>query len=400
MNNFKLAELHEHQVVTIHHIRTCQERHQPHNCDHSYYWYSRQELPLPTTMAKDKDRAMNPALAQHRHDKQKALKKGKAEALARRNEKLARRNPDRIQRQIDELKSLEAAAAAASGSGGQSFRPRDKQLLEALERDLRAVLKAREALGDKAPTFPSQRRDAHYHRDGEAPPSSTTTTSTLGKRRRGADDRRDNHHHNHRHPHRRFSDEQESDDDGSETDESVRRIPMPRDTPPPIPPQYLRRKNNNNRRRDLPDDDSAVSSPHPLPAKPPPPTATTTTHSTRPETKTVYEAAPEIRNLRQEAVSKFVPAAVRLKQNAIKGQGKLLEPEEMDRLERAGYKPAPQKLSTPAAVSGSVSEGGGGGVEAVDPEQQRLRLLEEEERRFNQELRSVQIEDVEDEEDA
>jgi hypothetical protein len=44
-----------------------------------------------------------------------------------------------------------------------------------------------------------------------------------------------------------------------------------------------------------------------------------------------------IRDLRQEAVSKFVPAAVRMQQDAIKGRGKLVEPEEMDRLEKAGY---------------------------------------------------------------
>ena len=96
------------------------------------------------------------------------------------------------------------------------------------------------------------------------------------------------------------------------------------------------------------------------------------------ESKTVYEAQPEIRDLRREAVNKFVPATVRVKQEAIKGQGKLLEPEEMDRLEKAGYQAGPA------------------GTEGVDEEEHK-RLLEEEERRFNQELRTVQIEDVEDE---
>ena len=69
---------------------------------------------------------------------------------------------------------------------------------------------------------------------------------------------------------------------------------------------------------------------------------------------------------------------LRIKQEAIKGQGKLLEPEEMDRLEKAGYQAGPA------------------GTEGVDEEEHK-RLLEEEERRFNQELRTVQIEDVEDE---
>jgi hypothetical protein len=90
------------------------------------------------------------------------------------------------------------------------------------------------------------------------------------------------------------------------------------------------------------------------------------------EARTVYEAKPEIRDLRQEATSKFIPAAVRMKQQSIRGQGKLLEPEEMDRLEKAGYNAGPE------AQTGEHS-------------------LEEEEARFNKELRSVQMEEVEDE---
>jgi hypothetical protein len=93
----------------------------------------------------------------------------------------------------------------------------------------------------------------------------------------------------------------------------------------------------------------------------------------------VYEAKPEIRDLRQEATSKFIPAAVRMKQQSIKGQGKLLEPEEMDRLEKAGY-----------------NASAGPGPEA--PTQEGQISLEEEEQRFNRELRTVQMEEVEDEE--
>ncbi|KAJ5249156.1 hypothetical protein N7468_000607 [Penicillium chermesinum] len=210
-------------------------------------------------MAKDKERSINPAAAQRKQDKQKFLKKGKAEALARRNEKLARRNPERIQRQINDLKSIEKS--------GQRLRPRDKELLEALEKDLRAVQKAREALGDKAPKFAPFRG-------------------------------------------------------GSETDEEVRRIPMPRDTPPPIPRQHQRGQGGAG-------GDSERRGPHPLPPKP------------QVEHKTTYEAKPEIRDLRQEAVSRFIPAAVRAKQDSIRGHGKLLEPEEMDRLEKAGYHAGP-----------------------------------------------------------
>ncbi|RAL11035.1 WW domain binding protein 11 [Aspergillus homomorphus CBS 101889] len=299
-------------------------------------------------MPKDKERSMNPAAAQRKLDKQKSLKKGKAEALARRNEKLARRNPERIQRQIDEIKAIEES--------GQKLRPRDQQLLEALQRDHRAVLKAREALGDKAPKFASFGSRSGGDRDGD-------DGGVLGKRRRdggfgGGGGRR-------------FGRHDRDGESSDETDEEVRRIPMPRDTPPPIPRQFQRR----------PGGDQAVGGgargPHALPAKPP-----------VVEAKTVYEAKPEIRDLRQEAINKFIPAAVRAKRDAIRGQGKLLEPEEMDRLERAGYKADSGHAGPEKATPQS---------EAADDDAQR-RLLEEEERRFNQELRSVQIEEVEDEE--
>lgn len=293
-------------------------------------------------MPKDKERSHNPAAAQRKLDKRKSLKKSKADALARRNEKLARRNPDRIQRQITDLKQMEES--------GQKLRPREQHILEALERDLRGVLKAREALGDKAPKFfergPSSRGDG-----------------VLGKRRRGGD----------RGDWQRFGG-QES--DSNDTDEEVRRIPMPRDTPPPIPRQYQKRDTTHTQ---------GGKGPHPLPSKPP-----------IPESKTVYEAQPEIKDLRREAVNKFIPAAVRVKQEAIKGQGKLLEPEEMDRLEKAGYQYQAGPGDDAAATATAGQERGVAGEE--DGEERRRKQLEEEERRFNQELRSVQIEDVEDEE--
>ncbi|KAE8150049.1 WW domain binding protein 11-domain-containing protein [Aspergillus avenaceus] len=276
-----------------------------------------------------KERNFNPAQAQRKLDKQKSLKKAKAEAQARRNEKLARRNPERIERQINDLKALEET--------GQKLRPREQELLEALQRDLRTVQKAREALGDKAPKFESfQSRRGGFGGRGRG-------DGVLGKRRR------DEHGH--------FGQDSES----SETDEEVRRIPMPRDTPPPIPRQYQKKRDG--------EADTGPRGHHGLPTKPP-----------VVESRTVYEAQPEIKDLRQEAVKKFIPAAVRVKQDAIRGQGKLLEPEEMDKLEQAGYNAGP---------AGREDQG--------DDDDTQQRLLEEEQR-FNQELRSVQIEEVEDEE--
>lgn len=275
-------------------------------------------------MAKDKERSINPAAAQRKQDKQKELKKGKAEAQARRNEKLARRNPDRIQRQINDLKGVEES--------GQKLRPRDKEILEALEKDLRGVLKAREALGEKAPRFDPGRSQGQGQGQGQGRRGGD---GILGKRQRGSDDTR-----------------MPRDSESSETDEDVRRIPMPRDTPPPLP--QTRRHGHGQ---------SGASGPHPLPSRPTPVA----------QARTVYEAKPEIRDLRQEATNKFIPAAVRMKQQSIRGQGKLLEPEEMDRLEKAGYNAGPEAQA---------------GVQS----------LEEEEERFNKDLRSVQMEEVEDEE--
>jgi hypothetical protein len=55
------------------------------------------------------------------------------------------------------------------------------------------------------------------------------------------------------------------------------------------------------------------------------------------EAKTVYEAAPAIRDLRREAVSAFVPAAVRAKMEKAGGRGGLVEEKEAEELERGGY---------------------------------------------------------------
>lgn len=242
-------------------------------------------------MARDKDKSVNPATAHLRAQKARQLKKGRAEALTRRNEKLARRNPDRLQRQIDDLKALESSGA---------IKLREKQILEELEQDLRAVKKAREVLGDKAPGFGQGPR-----RPDKAP------GDVLGKRKWDSE----------RKPRNAYRGPSPS--SGSETDESIRRIPMPRDTPPPIPRRY-----HSNAQQELAGEDQ-TRQPHVLPQKP--------TFAPPIETKSTYESAPQMRNLRQEAVSRFLPNVVRQKREAATGQGKLVEPEEMDKLEQSGY---------------------------------------------------------------
>ena len=178
---------------------------------------------------------------------------------------------------------------------------------------------------------------------------------------------------------------------GSETDESVRRIPMPRDTPPPIPQKYLQQRNpaNANLQPLGEGKGCGARAPHVLPPRPDPVV----------QAQTVYEAKPAVRDLKKEAVSAFVPVVVQRKLGARKGHGKLLEPEEMDRLEREGYGKGdvghvPERSAgvgivvNPAPIVSAETEVADGDA--------RTRL-EEEQERFERELMSVQMEDVQDE---
>ena len=276
-------------------------------------------------MAKDKERSINPAQAQRKLEKAKALKKSKAELQTKRNEKLAKRNPDRIQRQIDDLKALESSG---------DIKPREKAILADLERDLKAVNKAKEALGQ--PANSSNTRPPRPQNDGNP------NQSSLGKRR----------HDGQRVPYNR--DRRES--SGSATDDSVRRIPWPRDTPPPVPKKFRRQPR-----------------PYQAPAQPI-------------EAKTTYSSAPQVRDLKKEAVSRFVPNVVKRKQEAVRGKdGQLLEPEELDRLEAEGYMPRREERE----------QGDEGGLEANDAPKfseynpknvDELRRLREEEEAFEREM--------------
>jgi hypothetical protein len=195
-------------------------------------------------------------------------------------------------------------------------------VLEGLERDLKAVRKAREVLGDAAPKFEAAARgdDRRGGRGGSA---------VLGKRRRDGD--------------------HEDDSSDGDVPEDVRRIPMPRDTPPPIPKEVLdkwyqarRERIGLSREREnarglgtnanmvpLGDNDRGLSTGSGSESG-------AVLSVPRVEPKTVYEAKPVIRDLRKEAVA-FVPAAVRVKMEKGKGIGGLVEPEEADRLEAEGY---------------------------------------------------------------
>ncbi|KAF7536679.1 hypothetical protein G7054_g4329 [Neopestalotiopsis clavispora] len=251
-----------------------------------------------------KERNFNPVQAQRKADKAKEIKKGKAEATARRNEKLAKRNPERIQKQIEDLKKI-------TSSGGK-LTNHEESLLKSLELDLKQVKKAREALGDQAPTF------------GRGGPRPGGQGGVLGKRRRDQED-------------------VSSDDD--DVPEDVKRIPMPRDTPPPIPKEILdqwwaKRRARRANANETPLGDGRGGGERQATKEPAAPAAPVVA-------QTVYEAKPVIRDLKKEAVSAFMPTAVRMKMEKSKGRSGLMEPDEADRLEQEGY--LGTTTATPAA---------------------------------------------------
>lgn len=258
-------------------------------------------------MAKEKN--FNPVQAAKKAEKAKAVKKQKAQLQTQRTEKLARRNPTRIQRDIDALKEAEQTGA---------LRPHERTRLSELEKDLAAVNKARAALGEKAPQFKPERerRDDGGERGGRG-----GRGGVLGKRSRDGGRKRDG-------------------DDSSDTDADVRRIPMPRDTPPPIPKRYRG------------DDQSEEKKP-----------------------TLVYEAAPQVRDLKKEVTSRFMPAAVAQKLKLAKGEGRLLEPEEFDKLRQEGYMNTAKEVEDGA--EGTEGEGTGKTEAEADPELERFLRAQE-----------------------
>lgn len=295
-----------------------------------------------------------------------------------------------MERQIAELKGLESESGKPLGA-------RERKQLEDAEKDLARVKKARETVG--APTTSEGGRGERTGVGGRG------GGGGLGKRTRDST---------------RVRESEES----SDTDESVRQIPMPRDTPPPIPRPIQRYRNQ----LPAPADNDKVSLTNanlePLGHSTrvlPQPHYPSKEANNRPEPKTVYESKPVVRDLRKEAVAKFVPVAVQRKLDASRGEGgHLLEEEEMSQLERGGYgvggvnggrrmKRGPEKEE-----EGNVGMDGGTADENKKGQDERngrrsseeeVRRLREEEERFERELamedegkfdRAVTMEEVQD----
>lgn len=212
---------------------------------------------------------------------------------------------------------------------------------------------------------------------------------------------------------------------GSETDASVRRIPMPRDTPPPLPrahhphthhhPRHPQSTNANTTplgpgRESLQERTSLQEGEKPdlsLPTKPLEAGRVVPAQATG---KVVYEAKPQVRDLRKEAI-RFLPGVVRAKVERGRGKGGLIGEEEVEGLERGGYVVGGGGVGGRGVDGGGLSGGGVGGgrldgsggrggmlVNAA-PEvgggegDERRRLLEEEEERFAREMAEVEGEE-------
>ena len=250
--------------------------------------------------------------------------------------------------------------------------------------------KAKEAVGDKY-----QKRD-NTDKGGRG-------GGVLGKRSRDGNNDRYNHGQN------RGGRHQEEDEGivSDETDEDVRRIPMPRDTPPPIPRSS---KYGNRGRGDAvggggggggggergagthanatPLGERKWGGPHGLPEKPPSPPVQ--------QAQTVYEAKPVIRDLRREAVA-FVPGAVR--RNV--GQGPSKGKEELGKAEE-GYgnvEAEREEERREDATKGGGGEGQSGSVGTEMDVDEDMKRLQEEEERWRMEMsKQAYVEEVEDEE--
>ncbi|MCJ1278684.1 hypothetical protein MMC21_006501 [Puttea exsequens] len=314
-------------------------------------------------MARDRDRAPNPAAAQRKSDKAKALKKGKAAIAAQRTQRYAARNPRRLEAAIAELQALKESQGGKLGA-------RDEKVLGEREEELRRVRRAREVVGVPPVGQGGRGRGGGEGQEGRGREGGY---KGLGKRRWDG------------------VVEEEGRSSGSETDEAVRRIPWPKDTPPPIPAPRPRPRQDQDHpwesstnanseplgaERRIPERAAAVLPDTTLPAKPTPSVATV---------KTTYESAPQVRDLRKEATRRFVPSVVKRKIEAGKGRGKLLlEEEEVEALEREGYGEGSGR-SAPAVAVGDEAGGGGEGGDEGEGERFRRRLDGEEER-FRREM--------------
>lgn len=312
------------------------------------------------------ERTINPAQAHRKAEKAKALKKSKAQLATQRAEKLARRNPARLERQIEALADEERSAG--------SLRPKDKQTLEQLRKDVQAIRKARERLGVSKGDYDNDReggkggyaagRKRKWDENGTGNGDRHDGDFDRARRRREGRSKFGGREHD-------DGDDDDASDSGFSTDESVRRIPMPRDTPPPIPAKSRRRRSYVNQwNNGVEGEENGVKEEEATYHRQRS-TRADGKEETLAQAKAVYEAAPAVRDLRREATTKFIPSVVKGKLDLAQGKGRLLEENEVVSLSRSGYiKSAGENFSTSEKIESSTN-------------------LEHEEKRFEAELDNI-----------
>ena len=342
-------------------------------------------------MPSEKSRPINPAAAQRKLEKTRALRKSKAAIQAQRTTRLATRNPLRLEQTIASLKSRQ-------DSQGGKLGPQEKKALEDAERDLVRVRKAREAVGLKDGGPPGRIEGGGGERGG-------------GGRGRGAGGQVSGVKRLRKEMEGKNKGEQESEEEeeekDEETDEDVRRIPMPRDTPPPIPPRPHLHPASTSASASNANLEPLGPARLPLSSYTPGDTTTTTPNTSQspasasapapaPAIIKVYESAPQVRDLRREAVASFVPEVVRRKLDAVRGKGKLLEEEELRELEKGGYTNVVGGGGRTSATGGEMKKKKDRG----DKEEEEEEEFRKEEERFEREVRMVaSVEEVDDEDE-
>ncbi|KAG5520104.1 hypothetical protein PMAC_001180 [Pneumocystis sp. 'macacae'] len=252
-------------------------------------------------MAKEKN--YNPAHEFHKKRKQEYIKKAKAEKQRHRDEKLAKRDPAKIEAQILELRGLEQKGQLSA---------LDQSNLEILESDLKRIRKIRKHLGPIIESEKTKAREAKEIKQQQKIPKNPERSiyydpiyNPYGVPPPGM-------------PYKEWSSMEDSDSssEGPSTPESIAEIPMPEGSPPPSSclnkkerqhrqkyskrPNKMMEKNNPVNSLDRPEkriknDGSVKESSQPMPM----PTI-------------VYTADSVLRNLKKESIA-FVPTAVRHK---------------------------------------------------------------------------------------
>lgn len=255
-----------------------------------------------------KERNYNPAQAFHKKRKQDHIKKVKAEKQRLRDEKLAKRDPRKIEAQIQEFKELEIRGQLSA---------LDRSNLEILESDLKKIKRARKHLGPIIESEKTKAREAKEEKLLQKIPKNPKKSiyydpvfNPYGVPPPGM-------------PYKEWSDIEESEISSEEpsTPESISAIPMPEGSPPPSSClnkkerkkrlKYLQYKNKMIK-KDINNTSHSSQNRHPEKKFKGNNSLEESLPSSQPTPTIVYSADSILRNLKKESTA-FIPTSVRQK---------------------------------------------------------------------------------------